>query len=223
MNRMIIYKEWIKTRWALLAIVVVLLGATAFTLLSLGKNVEFRGAGLLWSVLSLKDTVLIESLRYLPVFAGALLAAAQFLPETTRKRLKLTLHLPYPQGKMIAMMYGFGCCILLVLFLLQACVLGVVLNRWVVSELTVRILKTAAVWDLAGIGTYFWVSAVCLEPAWKMRSVLILLLAGLLYLLYLSSVPESYNGFFPWLALYVLGGQTLIFHSIARFKEGRQD
>ena len=155
MNRMIIYKEWIKTRWALLAIVVVLLGATAFTLLSLGKNVEFRGAGLLWSVLSLKDTVLIESLRYLPVFAGALLAAAQFLPETTRKRLKLTLHLPYPQGKMIAMMYGFGCCILLVLFLLQACVLGVVLNRWVVSELTVRILKTAAVWYLAGICTYF--------------------------------------------------------------------
>ena len=68
-----------------------------------------------------------------------------------------------------------------------------------------------------------WVSAVCLEPAWKMRSVLILLLAVLLYLLYLSSVPESYNGFFPWLALYVLGGQTLIFHSIARFKEGRQD
>ena len=76
MNRMIIYKEWIKTRWALLAIVVVLLGATALTLLSLGKNVEFRGAGLLWSVLSLKDTVLIESLRYLPVFAGAMLAAA---------------------------------------------------------------------------------------------------------------------------------------------------
>ena len=223
MNRMILYKEWVKSRWFLLSAVLVTLSLTAFTLLSLAKNVEFHGAGLLWSAMILKDTVLIESLRYLPVLVGGLLALVQFLPETNRKRLKLTLHLPYPQGKMLVMMYGYGLAVLLVLFLLQALSVGLVLNRWIVAELTGRVLKTAAVWYLAGFAAYLWMAAVCLEPAWKMRAVLLVLLAGLLYLLYLSSTPESYNGFFPWLLLYVLAGQGLVFHSIARFKEGRQD
>ncbi len=223
MNKMILYKEWIKSRWFLLAAALVMIFATAFTLLSLAKNVEFRGAGLLWSAMTLKETVLVEGLRYLPVLVGGLLALVQFLPEVARKRLKLTLHLPYPQGRMIVMMYAYGLAVLLALFLLQACVVGLVLRKWVVAELVARVLKTAAVWYLAGVASYLWMSAICLEPTWKMRSVLLLLLAGIIYLLYLSSVPESYNGFFPWLLLYVLAGQLLIFHSIARFKEGRQD
>ena len=56
-----------------------------------------------------------------------------------------------------------------------------------------------------------------------MRVVVIVLLAALVRLLFLSGVPESYNGILPWLVLYVLCGQVLIFHSVARFKEGLQD
>jgi hypothetical protein len=41
--------------------------------------------------------------------------------------------------------------------------------------------------------------------------------------MFLSNVPESYNGFLPWLIAYVFAGQVLIYHSIARFKEGMQD
>ena len=91
------------------------------------------------------------------------------------------------------------------------------------GELVGRILRTAAVWYLAGFAAYIWIAAVCLEPTWGMRVALLLLLAGLVHLLTLSSVPEAYNGILPWLCLYVLCGQLLIFHSVARFKEGLQD
>lgn len=223
MRKMIFYKEWLKTRWYLAAALAVMAAMTFYCLLNLSKTAQIRGGDMLWNLMILKETVLIEMLRYIPLVVGGLLAMFQFLPEMTRKRLKLTLHLPYPQGRMIAAMYGYGLGILLVLFLLQALCLGTVLRGWMAGELVGRILRTAAVWYLAGFAAYIWIAAVCLEPTWGMRVALLLLLAGLVHLLTLSSVPEAYNGILPWLCLYVLCGQLLIFHSVARFKEGLQD
>ena len=223
MNKMILYKEWLKTRWPLLGALVVMGAFTFYSLLNLAKVVQFRGADILWSTLVFKDTVLIEQLRYLPALAGALVAVAQFLPEMQRKRLKLTLHLPYPQGKMIALMALYGLCAITLLFWVQALTVALVLGRWVVWELVARILVTSAVWYLAGWAAYLWVAAICLEPTWRMRVVLFLLLAGVVGLLFLSSVPEAYDSFLPWLVLYVICGAVLLFHSVARFKEGLQD
>ena len=180
--------------------------------------VEFRGAGLLWEALVTKETVLTELLRYVPAIAGALLALGQFIPEIQQKRLKLTLHLPYPQGKMLLMMALYGLVALTLLFALQA---GV--SAWVPGELVARVLRTMAVWYLAGWAGYLFTSALCLEPTWRLRVLILLVAAGFLRLLYLSGIPEAYNGFFPWLLLYVAASAGLVFAGVARFKEGHQD
>ena len=223
MNKMIIYKEWLKTRALIFGMIAVTVLATAFCYLNLQKNVQFRGEGLLWELLTSKDTVLVEMLRYLPAIFGGVLALCQFLPETRSKRLKLTLHLPYPQGRMIAGIYLYGLCVLGCLFALQALAMAALLSKWIVGELIARVMLTVLVWYLAGFGTYIWVGAICIEPTWKMRVVMGVVLAGVLYLLFLSAVPEAYNSFLPSLAVYVLGGQVMFFSSTARFKEGLQD
>lgn len=223
MRKMIFYKEWLKTRWFLMAAFVVLAALTGFCLLNLGKTAQLRGIDTLWNLMIEKDTVLVETLRWLPLAAGVLLAVVQFLPEVARKRLKLTLHLPYPQSRMIFDMYLYGVVALAILFGIQALCLTVALRGWLVGELVARILRTVAVWYLAGLAAYLWVAAVCIEPTWRMRIGLLLLLCGLVHLFTLSSVPEAYNGFLPWLFLYVLGGQLLIYLGVARFKEGLQD
>ena len=74
MEKMIIYKEWLKTRWVLLGILLVMGAITFYCFLNLSKVVEIRGAELLWEALVGKDTVLTEILRYLPVAAGVLLS-----------------------------------------------------------------------------------------------------------------------------------------------------
>ena len=51
MNRMIIYKEWLKTRWALLGVVLTFAAVTFYCFLNLSKVVEIRGAELLWEAL----------------------------------------------------------------------------------------------------------------------------------------------------------------------------
>ena len=223
MGKMIIYKEWLKTRWVLLAIFAVFAGALFYSLLNLTKVVEFRGAAILWSTLVAKDTVLIEILRYLPAVAGGMLAAAQFLPETGRKRLKLTLHLPYPEWKMILMIVCYGLVSLTFVFAFSAAVSALVLGQWIAAELVGRIVRTMLVWFLAGYAAYIWTAAVCLEPTWKVRALLLVLLGALMWLMFLSAVPEAYNGFLPWLCLYTAASYVLVRGSVARFKEGCQD
>lgn len=223
MNKMILYKEWLKTRWLLLGILLAMAALTFYCFLNLAKVVEFRGAGLLWEALVTKETVLTELLRYVPAIAGALLALGQFIPEIQQKRLKLTLHLPYPQGRMLLMMALYGLVALTLLFALQACASAWVLSAWVPGELVARVLRTMAVWYLAGWAGYLFTSALCLEPTWRLRVLILLVAAGFLRLLYLSGIPEAYNGFFPWLLLYVAASAGLVFAGVARFKEGHQD
>lgn len=223
MNKAIIYKEWLKTRWFLLGAVAVAVIFTSYTILNLAKVVEFRGAATLWGAMVAKDALLVDSLRYIPLLIGGLLAIVQFVPEIVQKRLKLTLHLPYPQGKMIECMYWAGMSVLAVIFVLQGAAVAYGLSQWVVCELVSRTVVSVAVWYLAGFAAYTWIAAACLEPVWKTRVVIVLVLAGLFRLLFISSTPEAYSGIMPGLVVFVLCGQVMIFHSISRFKEGVQD
>ncbi len=223
MNKMILYKEWLKTRWVLLGIALVTAALTAYCFLNLTKVVQIRGAELLWGALVHKETVLTEILRFVPAIAGALLALSQWIPEIQRKRLKLTLHLPYSQTGMLAMITVYGLVALTVLFGLQALASAWAMGTWVPAELVTRILRTMAVWYLAGWAAYLFTSALCLEPTWRMRVVVLLVAAGVLRLMFLSGVPEAYNGFFPWMFVYVLLSGGLLFSGVARFKEGLQD
>ena len=124
---------------------------------------------------------------------------------------------------MLLVMALYGLVVLTLLYALQACVSAWVLSAWVPGELLARVLRTMAVWYLAGWAGYLFTSALCLEPTWRLRMLILLVVAGLLRLLYLSGIPESYNGFFPWLLLYVAASAGLLFAGVARFKEGLQD
>ena len=117
----------------------------------------------------------------------------------------------------------YGLAVLAVIFALQALVSALILKQWVVWELVARILRTMAVWYLAGWAGYLFAAAVCLEPTWRMRAVLLVLAAGFVALLFKSEVPEAYNGFFPVLLLYVVLSVSLLYYGVARFKEGKQD
>jgi len=223
MNKMILYKEWLKTRWVLLGILLVTAALTFYCFLNLTKVVQIRGAELLWEALVSKETVLTELLRFIPACCGAILALAQWLPEVLHRRLKLTLHLPYPHSRMLLLMAGYGLVLLAALFALQAGVCAGMFRTWIPAELTARILRTMAVWYLSGWAAYLFVSALCLEPTWRVRVLLLVVAAGLLRVLFLSGIPEAYNGFLPGLLLYVLLSGGLLFAGVVRFKEGLQD
>ena len=201
----IFYKEWIKTRWYLLLALVVTVGFAGYSMLRINRVVTLKGVEHVWEVMLQRDAVFVDLLQYIPLLAGILLAVVQFVPEMHRKCLKLTLHLPYSQLRMVMLMLLYGLLVLLA------------------SELVRHILLTAAPWYLAGIAGYLLVSWICLEPSWKRRIFNLIVAVLVLRIFFLSTTPEAYNGFLPWLAVCTLLTGTFSWLSIVRFKEGKQD
>ena len=97
MKKAIFYKEWIKTRRYFPIALTVSVIFIIYALLGVQRVINFRGVAHLWEILLSRDVVFIETLTYIPLLAGLLLAIVQFVPEMQQKRLKLTLHLPYPE------------------------------------------------------------------------------------------------------------------------------
>ncbi len=97
---------------------------------------------------------LSKLLTYIPLLAGLLLAIVQFVPEMQQKRLKLTLHLPYPQNRMLMLMLIAGLSELIVIYLIDYLILYVYLQNILAPELTDRILLTSLPWYIGGITAY---------------------------------------------------------------------
>ena len=223
MIKAIFYKEWIKMRWFCLVAALFLAGFTAYALLRVQRVITFKGAAHIWEVMLEKEVVFIDILQYLPVLLGVLLALVQFIPEMTHKRLKLTLHLPLPQRKMILLMMGVGLAALAVLSAVQAFVLWCYFHTLLAPELVSRILLTSLPWYLAGLALYPLAAWVCLEPTWRRRVADILVAVGVCRLFFLSETPQAYDGMLPWLLALLLCVLFFPLLSVYRFKQGCQD
>lgn len=223
MIKSIFFKEWIKTKWFLILAYLVSLGFAGYCMLRIDRAIDIKGAAHIWEVMLIKDAVFVNTLEFIPLIIGILLALVQFSPEMYHKCLKLTLHLPYPQFKMINYMLCFGIFTLIVCFVLNYLLMFLYMQNVLAPELYSRVLLTAAPWYLSGICAYLLVSWVCLEPTWKRRIINLVVTVLVLRIFFLSSQPEAYNGFLPWLALYTLLTISLSWLSVLRFKEGKQD
>lgn len=223
MIKAIFYKERIKMRYACPLGALFLLGATAYALLRVQRVITFKGAAHIWEVMLQKEVVFIDTLQYLPALLGVLLAVVQFVPEMAQKRLKLTLHLPFPQRKMILLMSGIGLGALALLFVVQIALLWGYFQALLAPELVARILLTALPWYLAGLTLYLLTAWICLEPTWRGRLADLLITVGVCRIFFLSDTPQAYDGMLPWLALLLVCALFFPLHSVYRFKQGCQD
>ncbi|MDE7443563.1 MAG: hypothetical protein K2M65_05315 [Muribaculaceae bacterium] len=223
MEKAILLKEWIKTR-RVFAMALMLTGAmTAYVILMMNRLIELKGIDHLWLIMLLKDNSFIDLLKYLPLTIGLAIGIAQMVPEMSQKRLKLTLHLPYPQLRLIALMLVSGLMELFVIYLLQVMALWIYDMTILPPELVGRVLLTTVPWYMAGFSAYLFSTAVCLEGTWHMRTIIILLGLAVSLIFFLQPALEAYNGMIWIMLAFVCLLTILSFGSVMRFKEGRQD
>lgn len=223
MIRSIITKEWIKIRkyafWAL----ILSIAFEGYLFIQLYAVYRLRGPVFLWEMAISRDVIFVELYRYIPLIIGVLAGLSQFIPEMQDKRLKLTLHLPFHQQKMIGYMLGTGLTVTALIFLVNFLLMAIVL-RWVfASEIVWRIMITTMEWYLSGLIGYILTAWICLEPRWVRRLPSILLSVACIYILFISNNPEAYNSLLITLLL-CLGLLTLLpFGAVQHFKNGEQD
>lgn len=219
----IFYKEWIKTRWYFLLAAVATLGFSGYCMLRIHRVAELKGVDHVWEVMLQRDAVFVDMLQYIPLLVGILMAIVQFVPEMQRKCLKLTLHLPCSELRMVGSMLLSGLLLLLLCFASNFLLMELYLSGVLASELKNHILLTALPWYLAGISGYLLISWICFEPAWKRRLLDLIIAMLLLRVFFMSTTPEAYRMFLPWLAVYTLLTASFSWLSILRFKAGKQD
>ena len=223
MLKALLYKEWIKTRWYLLAALTVTTGFAAYSAYGIHRVVSLRGAAHIWEVMVTRDAVFIDIMQFVPLIAGILLSIFQFIPEMQRKCLKLTLHLPVPAMVSTYTMICFGVAALSICFVISLLAITIPAGNIFPAELTSRIISTALPWFLAGYGGYVFTSWIILEPAWKTRIIFMAVSVLILRIFFLAPSPDAYGGFLPWLGLSVILSSSLVWLSITRFKAGKQD
>lgn len=223
MEKAIIFKEWIKTRMVFFISLVLALATAGYAMLMVNRLIELKGVEHLWLIMLLKDNTFIDIIKYVPVAVGIAIGIAQMAPEMSQKRLKLTLHLPYPQGRLLALMLATGVSELLIIFALQTAVVAMRYSFLLPAELVWRVMLTSLPWYLAGFAAYFFVTSICLEGTWRRRIIIGLLGVAALMIFFLQPAPEAYNGMSLLLVIVVILLSILSFGSVIRFKEGRQD
>lgn len=223
MIKALLFKEWKKTKW--FAIGAFIAGVILLTYLFLTLGRAFRMVGLehLWDVIVNRDQFLFRDLKFFPPAVGFCLALAQFVPEMVQKRIKLSLHLPLSNRKIVFSMLGFGMTLLMIIFAMHLLILLTFSGIYFPVEITASMIYTLLPWYIAGLAAYAMMSWICLEPSWKRRIFNTLIMFASLQLFYLTDFPGAYS--FIVLSVVIIPFYVLPFgyFSVQRFKVGIQD
>lgn len=223
MLQALFYKEWCKTKRIILLLLLVFAGALAYTFINIDQMFRISGATNTWSNTIMKDmSILPQILTWIPVLAALLLSFTQFIPEMTDKRLKLTLHLPLPENKIMSAMLLYGVCILLVLYLLTYILLLLGTSMYYPAEIITAMLWQSAPWFLAGILGYLLATWITLEPTWRQRIFNAFIAICILSVFFISAKSGAYSTLIIYLVLVAIISFSFPFYSTARFKDGAQ-
>lgn len=217
----LLYKEWLKSRYVILGAVILWGVALTITVLLVQRAVRLNGMLMVWTMVIFKDLNLLQTLKWLPLIVGLTLGCAQFVPELLQRRLKLTLHLPLSDFRLLGSMLAYGYALQLLLDLLALASSCWLLATYSPREIVQATLGASIPWFAMGLAGYGIVAWLCVEPSLRRRVGCALFALLWLYVGYLSEGLTAYGGF-GWYLLVgaLLVVPLLIFSSLVRFREG---
>lgn len=178
MFKPILYKEWLKIRWAVYVVSALFLVALIYIFATVNYTYRFTDASSYWYNIIFRGITFYGKLSYLPLLAGLVVATVQFVPEIQRKRIKLTFHLPVDEYNVLLLMSGIGAGILTAIFALFYLLFALSAYYFFPAEIANSALLTIMPRFLLGLAAYFMVAYIIMEPLWMRRVFYIVLSVG---------------------------------------------
>jgi hypothetical protein len=175
MYKSLAYKEWLKVRWFALGALGLEIIVLIYIFSSLRATIEFNSAVNIWSAIIYKNFMFFQPLQYLPLFIGLGIGIAQYLPEVSEQKLKLTLHLPLKENIIFLFLNLFGTLLLLALFLPVILILIIGSSTSFPSEIINATILTIIPWFVSAFVAYYFVAAIMIEPLWSRKVLLAVL------------------------------------------------
>lgn len=193
MYKSILFKEWIKIKWVLVGFAAICLASLIYIGLDSRHSIEMSGAIKIWLFVIQRKTLYYSLLKYIPLFAGIALAVAQFVPEMTKNRFRLSFHLPIDEKKMLLFMVLIGLLTNLLVYILIIVGLIISGSTFYPREIVSSSLITSAPWLLAGIVGYLATSMIVIESNWMHRIILSIISILYFNLLFLENGYNEYR------------------------------
>ncbi|MDP3148916.1 MAG: hypothetical protein Q8N83_07280 [Ignavibacteria bacterium] len=214
----LLYKEWLKIRWAFFSMVFLTMLTLMYIALNMSSYNEFMTAKGFWGNVILLGFPFFTDIKYIPLLIGVVIAIVQFSPEMNLSRLKLTLHLPADENKLLLQMISLGFMLLTILFFLIAIILWAIVGIYFPAEVVAFVLSASFPWLVVGVASYFLTAAIILEPVWARRLILIPFALGFLDI-YLS-IANTHLQLITFLVFAAIVSSLLILFSGYHFKRG---
>lgn len=222
MIKALFYKEWIKTRKIVIFLLLAIIAVSTYMIIDNLRVFKLVGLVHIWDVIVNKNSFIFKLLNFIPVSVGVILALSQFFIEYSHRRIKLSLHLPLKESKLITILISYGLVILVSLYAVQLLILGIFMHLHFAHEIVLHYFYTITPWYLAGFCAYALVSYVCLEPIAVRKFILSLFSLAYMYLFFLEGTPGAYSNFLCFLTLYSFIPYTFIYVSAWRLKFGTE-
>jgi hypothetical protein len=221
MLKAILYKEWIKLRWAVIVIAALTVLSLAYTIGMINYYVEFQGAFQNWMYVIGKSLLLknIVFVKVLPLITGLAFALVQFVPEMTNKRMRLSYHLPISEKKLLISSAGFGYMFLLAEIIFLFFGLWLVISMTYPTEVVHKVLMTTIPWFLGGSAIYFMTAFIILEPTWIYRIIYVVVAYGLIELNFRATTYDQYQNLWALILIVAVMPLIVIFAG-HRFRRG---
>jgi hypothetical protein len=218
--RATLFKEWIKLRLYWTFMLLGSAGFAAYLCLRLRHTHQFNDAISVWGAWMFKGYLFFAPFQFFPLAAGVTLGALQFLPETLNKRIRLALHLPLGEERVVSHHLLAGVLGLGLAFLPPAAMFALAGLIYFPTEFQQNLVLTLTPWIVAGFAGYLLTAALLLENAWRYRVFYLLFGGAALRLFFLADFYDVYQrvlaGFTLWSAALFL----LPLLSSHRFRKG---
>lgn len=217
----LIYKEWLKTRWFASIALLLNLGVAIYIFISLRSSFLSAGGVAYLSTLMTYKTQFFSFYRYIPLVIALLVGLSQFVPEITDKRIKLALHLPLPNLRIIYTMVIYGFVLLLLLMIPGILLFAGLISIYLPAEIILPVLQTMCPWILGGFCAYFLIAMIALEPVWKFRFLYLLVSYKVLTLFFMYLPIGNAVSLLPLLGLITCLSSVAPVYTSYRFNKGQ--
>lgn len=220
MYKALAYKEWLKVKWVVIACFILEIILLAYIFTSLRAIFEYNGAVTIWSTIIYRQYMYFDIIKYVPFLMGIVIAVAQYLPEISDMKLKLTLHLPMDENKVLLFLNFYGVSILFSIFLPFIFIL--IIGSIIVfpAELVYATFLTISPWFLAGFLSYFFTTSILIEPTWKRRMAIAVIGFFMINQFLIESIYGAYQRIIVQLLIFTFLFNYVHMISGLRFKRG---
>ena len=161
-------------------------------------------------------------MRWFSFTVPLIIAVIQYAPEITDKRLKLTLHLPKPETRIVWAMMLYGVAMTSVIYAVSYSVISCGVLFYYPQEVVFLMLKGVMPMLLGGFACYFFVMWVLVEPLWRQRVANLFIAVGAVSCYLIGGHSGAFVYSTPLYIAIIAVAIALAFYSMSRFKEGAQ-